>query len=140
MRSILEADIAGYKAVAEQSAVVFDTAAGYAPTLGVAGAAIGLVEVMKHLDHLEQVGMGVASAFVATIYGVLLANLVLLPIATKLRARAEAQIRVYSLVTEGVLSIAGSMNPALIRLRLEALAQIESEAPVRTSAAKSVSA
>jgi len=129
MRNVLEADIAGMKAHAESAAVVYETAAGYAPTLGVAGAAIGLVQVMKHLDHMEQVGVGVAAAFVATIYGVLLANLVLLPIATKIRAQAEYRARVCGLMREGVLSIAAGLNPALIRLKLEALAQLTNEEP-----------
>ena len=129
MKNVLEADIAGLKAQAESAAVVFETAAGYAPTLGVAGAAIGLVQVMKHLDHIEQVGVGVAAAFVATIYGVLLANLVLLPIATKIRAQAEYRARTCGLLREGVLSIAAGLNPALIRLKLEALAQLNDDHP-----------
>jgi chemotaxis protein MotA len=102
--------------------------------LGVAGAAVGLIQVMKHLDHLEQVGMGVAAAFVATIYGVLLANLVLLPIATKVRARAELRMRACGLMREGVLSIAAGINPTLIRMKLEALAQIAEQPLKRVSA------
>lgn len=131
MKSVLDADIAGLKADAESIAAVYETAAGYAPTLGVAGAAIGLVQVMKHLDHLEQVGMGVASAFVATIYGVLIANLLFLPIATKIRARMDARARICMLIREGVMSISAGLNPTLIRMKLEALAQIEeaSESP-----------
>ena len=131
MKHVLEAEISGLKAQAESAALFYETAAGYAPTLGVAGAAIGLVQVMKHLDHLEQVGMGVASAFVATIYGVLLANLVLLPIATKIRARADARMRACALIRDGMLSIAMGLNPSVIRMKLEALAQIPESAPAR---------
>jgi chemotaxis protein MotA len=129
IKTVLDAEVAGIKAQSETTAAVYETAAGYAPTLGVAGAAIGLIQVMKHLDHLEQVGMGVAAAFVATIYGVLLANLVLLPIATKIRARAELRMRVCGLMREGVLSIVAGLNPTLIRMKLEALAQIPEQAP-----------
>jgi chemotaxis protein MotA len=123
--TVLDAEIAGLKAQAESAAVVYETGAGYAPTLGMAGAAIGLVQVMKHLERIDQVGMGVGAAFVATIYGVLLANLVLLPVATKIRARTETRVRVCSLIRDGVLSIAEGLNPVLIRLKLEALAQID---------------
>ena len=133
IKNVLDFDIAGMKTQAEGGAVFYETAAGYAPTLGVAGAALGLVQVMKHIEHVEQVGMGVAAAFVATIYGVLLANLLFLPIATKIRARAESRIRVCGIIREGVLSIAAGVNPALIRLKLGALAQIHEEKPSRAS-------
>lgn len=136
IKNVLESEIGGLRGQAEASAAVFETAAGYAPTLGVAGAALGLVQVMKHLEHLEQVGMGVAAAFVATIYGVLLANLVLLPVATKIRSRCDARVRICGLVREGVLSIASGLNPTLIRLKLEALAQIEEQPSKRISAAR----
>lgn len=128
IKTVLDAEIAGVRSKAENIASVYETAAGYAPTLGVAGAAIGLIQVMKHLDRLEQVGMGVAAAFVATIYGVLLANLLLLPIATKVRARADLRVRACNLMREGVLSIVSGMNPTLIRMKLEALAQIPEQA------------
>ena len=127
IRTVLDSDIAGYKSQSENAAIFYETAAGYAPTLGVAGAALGLVQVMKHIEHVEQVGMGVAAAFVATIYGVLLANLILLPIATKIRARTECRVRICAIIREGVLAISTGMNPALIRLNLEALAQIQNE-------------
>jgi chemotaxis protein MotA len=133
MKHVLDADIAGMRAQAESAAAFYETAAGYAPTLGVAGAAIGLVQVMKHLDHFEQVGMGVASAFVATIYGVLLANLVLLPVATKIRARSEARARVCALMREGAISISSGMNPSLIRMKLEAFAQIPEHKAARAA-------
>jgi chemotaxis protein MotA len=133
IESVLDFDISGLKTQAESAAVFYETAAGYAPTLGVAGAALGLVQVMKHIEHVEQVGMGVAAAFVATIYGVLLANLVFLPIATKIRARAESRVRICGILREGVLSIATGVNPALIRLKLGALAQIHEEKPSRSA-------
>jgi chemotaxis protein MotA len=100
-----------------------------------AGAAIGLIQVMKHLEHIDQVGMGVAAAFVATIYGVLLANLILLPIATKIRARAEHRTHICGLIREGALSIAAGLNPSVIRLKLEALAQIGEQDPIRPATA-----
>jgi chemotaxis protein MotA len=139
IKSVLDLDIEGMKAQAEGAAIFYETAAGYAPTLGVAGAALGLVQVMKHIEHVEEVGKGVAAAFVATIYGVLLANLVFLPIATKIRARAASRVRMCSILREGVVAIATGMNPALIRLQLEALAQIHNDRP-STSAVRAMSA
>jgi chemotaxis protein MotA len=133
MGSVLDADVSGLKAQSESSAVFYETAGGYAPTLGMAGAAIGLIQVMKHLEHIDQVGMGVAAAFVATIYGVLLANLVLLPIATKIRARTDHRVQICTLIREGALMIAAGANPSVIRLKLEALAQIVEETDVRLS-------
>lgn len=135
MEAVLDSDVAGYKAQSEGAAVFYETAAGYAPTLGMAGAAIGLIQVMKHLEHIDQVGIGVAAAFVATIYGVLLANLVLLPIATKIRARADHRVYICGMIREGSLMVANGANPSVIRLKLEALAQIgeETKAPRATA-------
>lgn len=134
MESVLDSDVAGLKAQSESAAVFYETAGGYAPTLGMAGAAIGLIQVMKHLEHIDQVGMGVAAAFVATIYGVLLANLVLLPIATKIRARTDHRAQICALIREGSLMIAAGANPSVIRLKLAALAQIAEEADAPSGA------
>ena len=73
---------------AEMDAKVYEAAGGYAPTIGILGAVIGLIQVMKHLDNLSAVGYGIAVAFVATIYGVGSANLILLPLGQKVRLRA----------------------------------------------------
>jgi chemotaxis protein MotA len=124
IRSVLALEIRGIEAEAEAAAQFYETAAGYAPTLGIVGAAIGLIQVMKHLDHIEQVGGGIASAFVATIYGVLLANLILLPVATRIRTQCLQRVRTCHVITEGVLSLAGGQNPRLVRLTLETLLQV----------------
>ncbi|MCZ2157656.1 MAG: flagellar motor protein, partial [Bryobacterales bacterium] len=86
----------------ESASRVYETAGGYSPTIGIIGAVMGLIQVMKQLDNLEEVGHGIAVAFVATIYGVGLANLLLLPAASKLRARAEELVQHRELVLEGV--------------------------------------
>jgi chemotaxis protein MotA len=124
IKAVLELEVRGIEAEAETAAQFYETAAGYAPTLGIVGAAIGLIQVMKHLEHIEQVGTGIAAAFVATIYGVLLANLVLLPIAIRIRTRCLHRVRTCQFIAEGVLSIAGGLNPALLRLNLETLLQV----------------
>lgn len=120
LRRQMELEIAIHERRAEGEAKVYETAGGYAPTIGIIGAVMGLIQVMKQLDNLEEVGHGIAVAFVATIYGVGLANLVLLPAASKLRARAEEMTLHRELVLDGVSSIVEGLNPKLIRLKLEA--------------------
>jgi len=124
IRSVMALEIRGIEAEAEAAAQFYETAAGYAPTLGIVGAAIGLIQVMKHLDRIEQVGGGIAAAFVATIYGVLLANLILLPVATRIRTQCLHRIRTCHVITLGVLSLASGLNPRLLRLNLETLLQV----------------
>ena len=105
---------------AEMDAKVYEAAGGYAPTIGILGAVIGLIQVMKHLDNLSAVGYGIAVAFVATIYGVGSANLVLLPLGQKVRLRAWQAVKAKQLMLEGVLSISEGTNPRLIRRKLAA--------------------
>jgi chemotaxis protein MotA len=120
IRRMMELEIALKEQEAEHEAQVFEVAGGYAPTIGIIGAVMGLIQVMKTLNDLEQVGHGIAVAFVATLYGVGVANLVLLPAAGKLRARAAEETMMRELALEGVLGIIEGMNPKLIRLKLEA--------------------
>lgn len=105
---------------ADTDARVFESAGGYAPTIGILGAVIGLIQVMKHLDDMTKVGYGIAVAFVATIYGVGAANLLFLPIGQKIRLRAQQVLQSRQLMMEGVASITEGMNPTLIRRKLEA--------------------
>jgi chemotaxis protein MotA len=105
---------------ADTDARVFEAAGGYAPTIGIIGAVIGLIQVMKHLDNINRVGYGIAVAFVATIYGVGIANLFLLPMAQKIRTRVQQRLRTEELMLEGVSSISEGMNPRLIRRKLDA--------------------
>ncbi|MBA3972911.1 MAG: motility protein A [Candidatus Solibacter sp.] len=101
------------------SAKVFESAGGYAPTIGIIGAVLGLILVMNELDDMRKVGHGIAAAFVATIYGVGVANILLLPAAQKLKARGAAQHDREHLILEGVCAIVEGMNPKLIRTKLE---------------------
>jgi chemotaxis protein MotA len=114
----LEIDLAEERAEAE--AKVFETAGGYAPTIGIIGAVLGLIQVMKKLADTEQVGHGIAVAFVATVYGVAFANIFFLPIAQKIRARARTERASKELMLEGVCGIVEGLNPKLIRSNLEA--------------------
>ncbi|MEO8591983.1 MAG: flagellar motor protein [Candidatus Solibacter sp.] len=115
---------------AEEDARVFEAAGGYAPTIGIIGAVLGLIQVMKHLDAVSEIGKGIAVAFVATVYGVASANLVLLPAAAKLRFRARNELQTQELIVEGVLAIAEGLNSHLIRMRLESFLEEKALAPV----------
>jgi chemotaxis protein MotA len=105
----------------EAPARVFEAAAGYAPTLGILGAVLGLIQVMQHLSEPGALGAGIATAFVATIYGVGSANLLFLPIAGRMRERAETASRRRDLIAEALFSIHARMNPRMVAQKLKAL-------------------
>lgn len=120
LRKMMEIDIALAEHTAESDAKVWDAAGGYAPTIGIIGAVMGLIQVMKHLEDIKEVGHGIAVAFVATVYGVGSANLFFLPAAAKLRMRMnEASLR-KDMILEGVVGIVEGLNPTLIRMKLDA--------------------
>ena len=120
IRKMLELEIDIDEQRAEADAKVFEAAGGYAPTIGIIGAVLGLIQVMKHLEDIKEVGSGIAVAFVATIYGVGVANILLLPAAAKIKARARAALEMKELVIEGVSGIVEGVNPKLLRCKLEA--------------------
>jgi len=119
LRKMMEIDIALSEQTAEAEAKVWEAAGGYAPTIGIIGAVLGLIQVMKHLDDIKEVGHGIAVAFVATVYGVGSANIFFLPAANKLRARMREVALLRDMIVEGVVGIVEGLNPALIRLKLE---------------------
>ena len=114
----LEIDMVNTRAMAE--AKVFEAAGGYSPTIGIIGAVMGLIQVMKNLANIEEVGHGIAVAFVATVYGVGLANIFLLPAANKIKSRIEHDAELKEMKLEGVVAIVEGLNPKLIRSKLEA--------------------
>jgi chemotaxis protein MotA len=120
IRAIMELEIALFEQNAEAEVKVFEAAGGYAPTIGIIGAVLGLIQVMKNLANVDEVGRGIAVAFVATVYGVASANILFLPAASKLRARAQALVRIRELMLEGILGIAEGVNHRLIRIKLDA--------------------
>ena len=120
LRNIMELEITLLEQRGEAEAKVFEAAGGYSPTIGIIGAVLGLIQVMKNLANIEEVGHGIAVAFVATVYGVALANIVFLPAATKLKARVREEVHIRELALEGVLSVLEGLNPKLIRSKLEA--------------------
>lgn len=119
IRSILEVDLYTQEARDIQAAKVFESMGGYAPTIGIIGAVMGLIHVMGNLADPSMLGSGIAVAFVATIYGVGFANLLLLPAGNKLKAIAMRQSRYREMLLEGILSIAEGENPRSIELKLQ---------------------
>jgi chemotaxis protein MotA len=97
---------------------VFESAGGFAPTIGIIGAVLGLIQVMQHLDDIGEVGRGIAVAFVATIYGVGSANLFFLPWAGKIKIRIRQEQVLREMMLEGVISILEGMNPRMIETKL----------------------
>ena len=120
LRRMMELDIGLEEHRGEAEAKVFEAAGGYAPTIGIIGAVLGLIQVMKHLANIDEVGRGIAVAFVATVYGVASANIFFIPAGTKIRARLGSVVQLRELTLEGVLGIAEGLNPKLIRTKLEA--------------------
>jgi chemotaxis protein MotA len=118
LRHLMELELEIAEQHGEAEAKVWERAGGYAPTIGIIGAVMGLIQVMKNLSNLDAVGHGIAVAFVATIYGVGAANLFFLPAASKIRARLHDQIRRNEMELEGVLSIMEGLNPNMIRDKL----------------------
>ncbi len=100
------------------AAKVWEAAGGYAPTVGILGAVMGLIHVMENLSDPSKLGSGIAVAFVATIYGVGSANLLFLPIANKLKAIIGKEMVKREMVMEGLVSIANGENPRIIETKL----------------------
>jgi chemotaxis protein MotA len=118
IRNIMEVEISTREHFDQQAAKVFESLGIYAPTLGIIGAVMGLMAVMQNLADPEKLGPGIAAAFVATIYGIGLANLIFLPIGNKLKAIVEQSVNERELIIDGLVAIARGDNPRNIESRL----------------------
>ena len=118
----------------ERLPAVFESAGGFSPTIGILGAVLGLIQVMQHLDNIQEVGRGIAVAFVATIYGVGIANLFFLPFAGKMRIHLREEHQRREMMLEGVISILEGMNPRMLEVKLSGFLK-ESEKPLKEHAA-----
>jgi chemotaxis protein MotA len=118
LRETMECELQYTEERGEHSAKVFEAAGGYAPTIGIIGAVLGLIQVMQNLDNIEEVGHGIAVAFVATIYGVGLANILFLPAAGKLKFKHRQTVIIKEMMLEGVLGILEGQNPRVIEGKL----------------------
>lgn len=122
LREAMELEIDAFEARRRAAARVWEAAGGYAPTIGILGAVMGLIHVMENLTDPARLGAGIAVAFVATVYGVGLANLVFLPVAGKIRMHVAREVVLREMLVEGVAAIASGENPRAIAVRLEGYA------------------
>ncbi len=123
VREVMEVELYVREQRDMQAAKFYESMGGYAPTIGIIGAVMGLIHVMSNLSDPDALGSGIATAFVATIYGVAVANLILLPIASKLRAIVLESYQYREMMLEGMLCIARGQNPIAIRVKLEGYLQ-----------------
>jgi chemotaxis protein MotA len=121
LRTMLEGEIDSIAESDEQVPRVYEAAGGFAPTVGIIGAVLGLIQVMQHLQNIDEVGRGIAVAFVATVYGVATANLFFLPAAGKLKIRIREEQLMREMTMEGVISILEGMNPRMLEGKLRGL-------------------
>lgn len=119
IRTTLEVDMYNTESNDELACKVYEAMGGYSPTIGIIGAVIGLIHVMGNLSDPSKLGAGIATAFVATIYGVAAANLLFLPIANKLKMNVKRNMRKHEMLLEGLLGIAEGDNPRAIELKLQ---------------------
>jgi chemotaxis protein MotA len=118
LRKIMRVSLDSTAENEERLPMVFESAGGFSPTIGILGAVLGLIQVMQHLDNIQEVGRGIAVAFVATIYGVGVANLFFLPFAGKMRIRLHDDHQCREMMLEGVVSILEGMNPRMLEVKL----------------------
>ena len=120
VKEVLYQEITTYEENMKNAADVFGAAGGYAPTIGILGAVLGLIHVMGNISDPSKIGSGIAVAFVATIYGVGLANLFRLPVARKIMNRVKEEVFLRELIIEGVIGVESGVNPYFLKTRLNA--------------------
>ena len=135
LRKIMELELENQAEHEDNIPKVFESAGGFSPTIGIIGAILGLIQVMQHLDNIDEVGRGIAVAFVATVYGVGAANVLLLPAAGKLRIRIREEQINREMMLEGIISIMEGMNSRMIQTKLDSF---HAEAPGREQERESV--
>ncbi len=123
LREIMEIEADAMKHRHEGNFAALEFMGGIAPTIGVLGAVMGLMGVMAHLDEPEHIGPGIATAFVATFYGVFTANVLWLPLAKKLQNNSKHELHALNVVIEGLMSIQSGDNPRIVREKLEGFLQ-----------------
>jgi chemotaxis protein MotA len=126
-RDALETEIMHEFEEGSIGAKVFESMGGYAPTIGILGAVLGLIHVMENLNDPSKLGGGIATAFVATVYGVGSANLIFLPLANKIKRKLSVEKERRVLIAEGALSIQAGLNPRVLREKLIAYAGLHGE-------------
>lgn len=134
-RQILETEVDAMERKREMQAKILEAAGGYAPTMGIVGTVMGLIHVLGSLTDPSALGPAIAVAFTATLYGVASANIIYLPIASKIRSRNEDEVLLQEMLIEGILSIQAGHNSLLLRKKLEALIHMPSSQPAKKEGA-----
>ncbi|MBX5464393.1 MAG: flagellar motor protein [Clostridia bacterium] len=124
VREMLEAETEAELARWERSAAVLEAAGGYSPTMGIIGTVLGLVHVLGNLSDTSRIGPAIAVAFMATFYGIFLANVLWLPLGARIHARAQSQAEWRRVILEGILSVANGESPNVVREKLATLSGI----------------
>ena len=119
VREMLENQIEQLEQYVNNASKVFESFGGYSPTLGIIGAVMGLIQVMQNLSDPSKLGAGIAVAFVATIYGLFAANLLMIPISTRIKFIYQSVLLYKNMILEGVLSIQAGESPVLIERKLQ---------------------
>ncbi len=140
LRAILEADIESLSARHEHSYGILEAMGGYSPTMGIIGTVIGLINVLGNLSDPSALGVHIASAFIATFYGVFTANIVWLPLAHKLKNKSKHEQYVRGLIVEGILSVQAGENPRIVQEKLESYLSPGLRGKPRTSSAQAAAA
>ncbi|MEF3353304.1 flagellar motor protein [Paenibacillus sp. GYB006] len=122
VQQIMELEIDAIEQKHDHYAKIFESAGAYAPTMGIIGTVMGLVQVLGSLTDPTELGPSIAVAFIATLYGVASANLIFLPIASKIRAKSEEETSTLEMLLEGILSVQNGENALLVRKKLETYA------------------
>lgn len=130
IRTVLETDIDFEEERHEMGAGIFEAIGGFAPTMGILGTVLALVHALENMDDPAAMGPAIATAFVATLYGVGIANLIFLPIGSKLKRRSAQERLLRDLVLEGILSIQAGSNPRLVESKLHAFLSPKQRRPV----------
>jgi chemotaxis protein MotA len=121
VRSLLETEVTAYEFGQRQAARIWESAAGYSPTIGIIGAVLGLIHVMENLADPARLGAGIAVAFVSTVYGVGLANLFYYPVGNKLKGIIAETVTQYEILTDVFHDIAGGDHSRVIEERVASL-------------------
>lgn len=136
LRKMMELELQNREEQEEKIPMVFESAGGFSPTIGIIGAVLGLIQVMQHLDKMDEVGRGIAVAFVATIYGVGVANIIFLPSAGKLKIRMREEQVAREMMLEGVVSILEGLNPRMVEIKLKSFLSEASQQASRQKESK----
>ena len=127
MRDILEGEVSAKRAQTKHSAKFFTDAGAYAPTIGIIGTVMGLVHVLENLAKPEELGHLIAAAFIATLWGVMSANVFFMPIGNRLKRLGELEISRMEVTIEGVLAIQAGANPRIVAQKLQSLLPVHEQ-------------